>query len=109
VVRIRFASSQPPQILEVRMSPQPPTKDGRLLVPDTVRVQVTAIGADRARLVCTWTGTAAAFYSRVVAEDTTPANGLQLIWHPEGYGDLNLQVVGPGGIVNRELGSFYHE
>jgi Immunoglobulin-like domain of bacterial spore germination len=109
VVRIRFASSQPPQILEVGMSPQPPTKDGRLLVPDTVRVQVTAIGADRARLVCTWTGTAAAFYSRVVAEDTTPANGLQLIWHPEGYGDLTLQVVGPGGIVSRELGSFYHE
>ena len=109
VVRIRFASSQPPQILSVRMSPQPPTKDDRLLVPDTVTIQVTATRADRARLVCTWTGTAAAFSSRVVAEDTTPANGLRLIWHPEGYGDLTLQVIGPGGTVNRELGSFYHE
>jgi hypothetical protein len=109
VVRIRFASSQPPQILSVRMSPQPPTKDGRLLVPNTVTIQVTATRADRARLVCTWTGTAAAFYSRVVAEDTTPANGLRLLWHPEGYGDLTLQVVGPGGTVTRELGSFYHQ
>ena len=44
---------------------------GRLLRPDRVEVEVLATGVDRARLVLTPTGTAAAYYSKVVAE-TTP-------------------------------------
>jgi hypothetical protein len=74
-----------------------------------VSFQVTATGADRGRLVSTPTGTAAAFYAKVVAEDTTAANGLRLIWHPEGSGYLTIKVTGPGGTATRELGSFYHE
>ena len=98
-----------PQILGVRMIPQPPQQDGWLLVGDVVRIQVTATGADRARLVSTPTGTEAARYARVVAEDTTPADGLRLTWHPDGYGSLTLKVTGPGGTAIRELGDFYHE
>jgi hypothetical protein len=109
VVRVRFAKAQPPRILQVTTSPQLSKKDGWLLLPDLVSVHVTATGADRARLVSTPTGTAAAFHAKVVAEDTTVANGLRLTWHPEGSGYLSVQVVGPGGIATRELGSYYHE
>ena len=101
---------EPPQILGVRMLPQPSKQEGGwLLVADVVVVKVNATRADRARLVHTPTGTEAALYTMVVAQDTTAADGLRLTWHPEGYGSLTLKVTGPGGTATRELGDFYHE
>jgi hypothetical protein len=67
---------EPPQILGVRMLPQPSEQEGGwLLVADLVVVEVTATQADRARLVHTPTGTEAARYAKVVAQDTTAADG----------------------------------
>jgi hypothetical protein len=101
---------EPPQILGVRMLPQPSEQEGGwLLVADLVVVEVNATRADRARLVHTPTGTEAARYAKVVAQDTTGADGLRLTWHPEGYGSLTLKVTGPGGTTTRELGDFYHQ
>ena len=53
VVRVRFATSQPPRIQQVITTPKLSEKDGRLLLPDRVEIQVFATGADRARLVLT--------------------------------------------------------
>ena len=84
---------------------------GRLLLPDRVEIQVFATGADRARLVLTPTGTAAAYHSEVVAETTPAEDGLYLVWRPHDgvIGSLTIQVAGPGGSARHAIGDVYHE
>ena len=105
------ATSQPPRILQVATHPKLPEMNGRLLLPDRVEVEVLATGVDRARLVLTPTGTAAAYYSKVVAETTPAEDGLWLVWHPfdGAIGSLTIQVTGPGGSARHAIGDVYHE
>ena len=111
VVRVRFATSQPPRIQQVITTPKLSEMDGRLLLPDRVEFQVFATGADRARLVLTPTGNAAAYYSEVVAEGTPEEDGLYLVWRPHDgvLGSLTIQVTGPGGTARHEIGGVYRE
>lgn len=105
VVRVRFATAQPPQILDVRTSPRLVKKDGWLQLPALVTFQVTATRAQRARLVFTWTGTESAWGARVIAQDSTAGDGLRLTWRPRGLsGHLWIEVLGPGGIATHQLG-----
>jgi hypothetical protein len=105
IVRIRFATSLPPQIQQVTAIPQLVEKDGWLQLPAVVTFQITATRADRARLVLAATGTETAWGAQVVAQDPTPGNGLRLTWHPENaWGYLRVEVLGPGGITSREIG-----
>jgi glucose/arabinose dehydrogenase len=76
------ATSQPPRILQVATHPKLSEMNGRLLLPDRVEVEVLATGVDRARLVLTPTGTAAAYHSKVVAETTPAEDGLWLVCPP---------------------------
>jgi hypothetical protein len=87
VVRVHLATSQPPRIQGVRAVPQLSTKDGVLQLPAVVSFQITATRAERARLIYTPTGTGAAWYAQVVAQDSTASNGLRLTWHPREPGD----------------------
>jgi hypothetical protein len=105
------ATSQPPRILQVATHPKLSEMNGRLLLPDRVEVEVLATGVDRARLVLTPTGTAAAYYSKVVAETTPAEDGLWLVWHPfdGAIGSLTIQVTGPGGSARHAIGDVYHE
>ena len=105
------ATSQPPRILQVATHPRLSEMNGRLLLPDRVEVEVLATGVDRARLVLTPTGTAAAYYSKVVAETTPAEDGLWLVWHPfdGAIGSLTIQVTGPGGSARHDIGDVYHE
>jgi glucose/arabinose dehydrogenase len=105
------ATSQPPRILQVATHPKLSEMNGRLLLPDRVEVEVLATGVDRARLVLTPTGTAAAYYSKVVAETTPAEDGLWLVWHPfdGAIGSLTIQVAGPGGSARHDIGDVYHE
>ena len=109
VVRVRFATGPPPQILGIRLSPQLPQKDGVWQLPagsGTLTVRVTASHADRARLVYTPTGTETAWSAKVVSTDTTAGNGLRLVWHytsGDALGNVKVVVVGPGGVVTRDL------
>ena len=105
------ATSQPPRILQVATHPKLSEMHGRLLLPDRVEVEVLATGVDRARLVLTPTGTAAAYYSKVVAEATPAEDGLWLVWHPDDgvIGSLTIQVTGPGGSARHDIGDIYHE
>ena len=48
VVRVRFATSPPPRILQVATHPKLSEMNGRLLLPDRVEVEVLATGVDRA-------------------------------------------------------------
>jgi hypothetical protein len=111
VVRVRFATSQPPRIQQVITTPKLSEMNGRLLLPDRVEIQVFATGADRARLVLTPTGNAAAYYSKVVAEGTPAEDGLYLVWRPHDgvIGSLTIQVTGPGGSARHDIGDIYHE
>jgi Immunoglobulin-like domain of bacterial spore germination len=111
VVRVRFATSQPPRIQQVITTPKLSEMHGRLLLPDRVEIQVFATGADRARLVLTPTGTAAAYHSEVVAEATPAEDGLYLVWRPDDgvIGSLTIQVTGPGGSARHDIGDVYHE
>jgi hypothetical protein len=111
VVRVRFATSQPPRILQVGTTPKLSEMHGRLLLPDRLEVEVLATGADRARLVLTPTGNAAAYYSEVVAEATPAEDGLWLVWRPHDgvIGSLSVQVTGPGGSARHDIGDVYHE
>jgi hypothetical protein len=105
VVRVRFATVQPPQILDVRTSPPLVKKDGWSQLPALVTFQVTATGAQRARLVFTGTGTESAWGAHVVAQDSTAGDGLRLTWRPRGLsGHLWIEVLGPGGIATHQLG-----
>ena len=105
VVRVRFATSQPPQIQQVTAIPKLIEKDGWLQLPAVITFQVTATRADRARLVFAATGTETAWGAQVVAQDSTPGNGLRLTWRPEdAWGYLRIEVLGPGGITSREIG-----
>jgi glucose/arabinose dehydrogenase len=105
------ATSQPPRILQVATHPKLSEMNGRLLLPDRVEVEVLAAGVDRARLVLTPTGTAAAYYSKVVAETTPAEDGLWLVWHPfdGAIGSLTIHVTGPGGSARHAIGDVYHE
>jgi hypothetical protein len=109
VVRVRFATGQPPQILGVKLSPQLPAKNGVLQLPagsGTLTIRVTATHAERARLIYRPTGTETAWYAKVVSEDTTAGNGLWLAWHytsGDALGNVRVEVVGPGGIATRYL------
>ncbi|HJW61323.1 MAG TPA: hypothetical protein VJ931_16965 [Actinomycetota bacterium] len=105
------ATSQPPRILQVATHPKLSEMNGRLLLPDRVEVEVLATGVDRARLVLTPTGNAAAYYSEVVAEGTPAEDGLYLVWRPDDgvIGSLTIQVVGPGGSARHDIGDVYHE
>ena len=105
------ATSQPPRILQVATHPKLSEMNGRLLLPDRVEIQVLATGVDRARLVLTPTGTAAAHYSKVVAETTPAEDGLYLVWRPNDgvIGSLTIQVTGPGGSAHHDIGDVYHE
>jgi glucose/arabinose dehydrogenase len=105
------ATSQPPRILQVATHPKLSEMNGRLLLPDRVEVEVLATGVDRARLVLTPTGTAAAYYSKVVAETTPAEDGLWLVWRPDDgvIGSLTIQVTGPGGSARHDIGDVYHE
>ena len=111
VVRVRFATNQPPRIQQVITTPKLSEMHGRLLLPDRVEIQVFATGADRARLVLTPTGTAAAYHSEVVAETTPAEDGLYLVWRPHDgvIGSLTIQVAGPGGSARHAIGDVYHE
>jgi hypothetical protein len=111
VVRVRFATSQPPRIQQVITTPKLSEMDGRLLLPDLVEFQVFATGADRARLVLTPTGNAAAYYSEVVAEATPDEDGLYLVWRPHDgvLGSLTIQVAGPGGTARHDIGGVYRK
>ena len=111
VVRVRFATSQPPRIQQVITTPKLSEMDGRLLLPDLVEFQVFATGADRARLVLTPTGTAAAYYSEVVAEATPDEDGLYLVWRPHDgvIGSLTIEVAGPGGTARHAIGGVYRK
>jgi hypothetical protein len=105
VVRVRFATSQPPQIQTVTAVPKLVEKDGWLQLPAAVTFHVTATRADQARLVFTATGTETAWGAQVVAQDSSAGNGLRLTWRPEGlWGYLRVDVLGPGGITSREIG-----
>jgi hypothetical protein len=105
------STSQPPRIQQVITTPKLSEMNGRLLLPDRVEIQVFATGADRARLVLTPTGNAAAYYSKVVAEGTPEEDGLYLVWHPfdGAIGSLTIQVTGPGGSARHDIGDIYHE
>jgi hypothetical protein len=105
------ATSQPPRIQQVITTPKLSEMHGRLLLPDRVEIQVFATGADRARLVLTPTGTAAAYHSEVVAEATPAEDGLYLVWRPDDgvIGSLTIQVTGPGGSARHDIGDVYHE
>jgi hypothetical protein len=105
------ATSQPPRILQVATHPKLSEMNGRLLLPDRVEVEVLATGVDRARLVLTPTGNAAAYYSKVVAEGTPAEDGLYLVWRPHDgvIGSLTIQVTGPGGSARHDIGDVYHE
>jgi hypothetical protein len=112
VVRVRFATGQPPTILRVRTSPPLAEQDGWRRLPDaTVTFRVTATRADRARLLFTGTGTEMAWNAQVVAEDASAANGLRLTWHPDRgvLGHLRVEVLGPGGITGQDLGGVHSE
>jgi hypothetical protein len=105
VVRVRFATLQPPQILDVRSSPPLLDKDGWLELPAVVTWEVTATRAQRARLVFTGTGTESAWGAQVVARDDTAGDGLRLTWRPRDLsGHLWIEVLGPGGISTHQLG-----
>jgi hypothetical protein len=105
VVRVRLATSQPPRIQAVRAIPPLSSKDGVLQLPAVVSFQVTATRAERARLIYTATGTGAAWYAQVVAQDSTASNGLRLTWRPKGaWGQLAVEVLGPGGTARHEIG-----
>jgi hypothetical protein len=109
VVRVRFATGPPPEILGVRISPQLPVKDGVPQLPagsGTLTIRVTASHADRARLLYWPPGTQTVWYSKVVSEDTTAGNGLRLVWHyarGDSLSNMRVEVVGPGGIASRYL------
>lgn len=109
VVRVRFATGPPPQILGIKLSPQPPVENGVVRLPagsGTLTIRVTASHADRARLVSWPPGTQTVWYSKVVSEDTTAGNGLRLVWHytrSDSLSNMRLEVVGPGGIDSRYL------
>ncbi|HEY6708156.1 MAG TPA: hypothetical protein VJB61_11265 [Actinomycetota bacterium] len=109
VVRLRFATGQPPQILGIRISPQLPQLDGVPQLPaepGTLTIRVTASHADRARLVYTPTGTETAWYAKVVSQDATAGNGLRLTWHYSRFdalGNVTVVVVGPGGVATHDL------
>jgi hypothetical protein len=105
VVRVGFAAGQAPWIQSVTAVPKLVERDGWLQLPAVVTFQVTATGADRARLVYTTTGTETAWGAQVVAQDTSPANGLRLAWRPgDAWGYLRVDVLGPGGTTSREIG-----
>jgi hypothetical protein len=109
VVRLRFATGQPPQILGIRISPQLPQQDGVPQLPakaGTLTIRVTASHADQARLVYTPAGTETAWYAKVVSQDTTASNGLRLTWHHSRFdalGNVMVVVVGPGGVTTHDL------
>ncbi len=111
VIRVRFTTGQPPQILAVRSSPTLVEQDGWLQLPEVVSFQVTATRATRARLIFTPTGTGMAWSSSVVATDRTAGNGLRLTWHPDRgtLGHLSVEVLGPGGTTGREIGGVHRE
>jgi len=111
VIRVRFTTGQPPQILAVRSSPTLVEKDGWLQLPEVVSFQVTATRATRARLILTPTGTGTAWSSSVVAEDRTAGNGLRLTWRPDDgiLGHLSIEVLGPGGTTGRDIGGVHRE
>src|ERR671911_636675 len=92
--------------LQVATHPKLSEMNGRLLLPDRVEIQVLATGVDRARLVLTPTGTAAAYHSKVVAETTPAEDGLYLVWRPNDgvIGSLTIQVTGPGGSARHAIG-----
>jgi hypothetical protein len=109
VVRLRFATGQPPQILGIGISPQLAQLDGVPQLPPeagTLTIRVTASHADRARLVYTPTGTETAWYAKVVSQDTTAGDGLRLSWHYSRFdalGNAMVVVVGPGGVATHDL------
>ena len=112
VVRIRFATVPPPQILAVPANPALQEREGWLVLPDAaVTWKVTATRAERARLVFTASGTEMAWNAQVVAEDRTAGDGLRLTWHPDHgvFGSLGIQVVGPGGVASKDLGQVLSE
>jgi hypothetical protein len=105
VIRVRFATSQPPQIQQVTAIPKLVECDGWLQLPAVVSFQVTATRADRARLVYTASGTETAWGAPVVAQDSTPGNGFRLTWRPgDAWGYLRVEVLGPGGIASHDIG-----
>jgi hypothetical protein len=111
VVRVQFAATPAPRILEVTTSPRPPSLEGGWLeLPPgagTVVVSVEASHTQRVRFTLTPTGTEVGDLTELLGEDRTPQDGFSLVWRYPSHGlsaHLGIQAIGPGGTAEETLG-----
>jgi hypothetical protein len=112
MVRVQFAATPAPRILEVTTSPRLRTLEGGfwLELPQgegKVVFSVKATDTQRVRFVLTPTGTETGPYGRLLGEDRTPADGFTLVWRYPAEGlsaHLGIEAIGPGGTAGKTFG-----
>ena len=111
MVRVQFAATPAPRILEVTTSPRLRTLEGGWLElpPGEGKVvfSVKATNAQRVRFTLTPTGTEVADLTRLLGEDRTPQDGFSLVWRYPSDGlsaHLGIQAIGPGGTADKAFG-----
>jgi hypothetical protein len=116
VVRVQFAATPAPRILEVTTSPRLRTLEGGWLeLPrgaGMVVVSVKASHTQRVRFALTPTGTEVADYAQPLGEDRTPQDGFSLVWRYPSDGltaHLGIQATGPGGTSEETLSIVHPE
>jgi hypothetical protein len=110
MVRVQFAATPAPRILEVTTSPRLRTLEGSWLeLPQgagTVVLSVKATNAQRVRFTLTPTGTETGPYGRLLGEDRDPIDGFRLVWRYPNEplsAHLSIQAIGPGGTADKML------
>jgi hypothetical protein len=111
-VRVQFAASPGPRILQMTTSPRLQPLEGGfwLELPKgagTVVFSVKATNTQRVRFVLTPTGTGTGSYGELLGEDRSPADGFTLVWRYPSQGlsaHLGIQAIGPGGTAGKTFG-----
>jgi hypothetical protein len=110
MVRVQFAATPAPRILEVTTSPRLRTLEGGWLeLPrgaGKVVLSVKATHAQRVRFVLTPTGTETGPYGELLGEDRDPRDGFRLVWRYPSQGlsaHLGIEAIGPGGTTTETL------
>ena len=110
MVRVQFATTPAPRIIEVTTSPRLRTVEGGWLElpqgPGKVVLSVKASHAQRVQFVLTPTGNETGPYGRLLGEDRDPSDGFGLVWRftDESFlGHLGIRATGPGGSTEKTL------
>jgi hypothetical protein len=110
MVRVQFAATPAPRILEVTTTPRLRNLEGWLELlqgEGKVVLSVKATNAQRVRFTLTPTGTETGPYGELLGEDRTPADGFTFVWHYPAEGlsaHLGIQAIGPGGTTDKTFG-----